>query len=213
MEAIIGVDLADSLEADALKHSSDTRLGRHVIRLPGITQRSQSGRMQWTAPEVIRPRRQLINSERSSLDHFLDFHRSTLMWKCQGLTGAQLVARSLPGSRLCLLGLVRHMAEMERWWLQRSAAGLAELGDVYADDCFEAATANQAQADFATFEAECAASRDALRVTSLDDLFSHPGQDFQLDVRFAYTHMLEEYARHNGHADLLREHLDGTVGH
>jgi hypothetical protein len=169
--------------------------------------------MSWTAPQVTRPGRQLINDERSSLDHFLGFHRSTLMWKCQGLTGAQLATRALVPSRLSLLGLVRHMAEMERWWLQRSAAGLAELGDVYGEDCFEFAMAEHAQSDFATFAAECAASREALDAKPLDELFAHPGQDFQLDVRFAYTHMIEEYARHNGHADLLREQIDGVVGH
>jgi Protein of unknown function (DUF664) len=135
------------------------------------------------------------------------------MWKCGGLNGVQLATQALPPSGLSLLGLVRHMAEMERWWLQRSAAGLAELGDVYGDDCFEFAVAEQAQSDFAIFEAECAASREALKAKSLSELFSHPGGDFQLDVRFAYTHMIEEYARHNGHADLLREQIDGTVGH
>jgi hypothetical protein len=169
--------------------------------------------MVWTAPEITRPSLQLINDERSSLENFLDFHRSTLMWKCQGLNGVQLATRALPASRLSLLGLVRHMAEMERWWFQRSAAGLAGLGDVYQEDCFESAMAERAPSDFAILEAECAASREALKVKSLDELFSHPGQDFQLDVRFACTHMLEEYARHNGHADLLREHIDNVVGH
>ncbi len=169
--------------------------------------------MVWTAPVVTRPRRELIAAERSALEGFLDYHRATLMWKCEGLTGTQLAERALPPSRLSLLGIVRHMAEMERWWLQRSAAGLAELGDVYAEDCFELARPGGAEADFATFEAECAASREALGGRFLDDLFSHPGGDFELDVRFAYIHMIEEYARHNGHADLLREQFDGTVGH
>ena len=169
--------------------------------------------MTWTSPDVTRPPRQLINDERSSLDSFVDYHRLTLLSKCSGLTGAQLAGRTVPPSRLSLLGLVRHMAEMERWWFQRSAAGLADLGDVYAEDCFEQASADHAAADFATFSAECEASREALRDRALDDLFMHPGQDFRLDVRFAYTHMLEEYARHNGHADLLREQIDGVTGH
>jgi Protein of unknown function (DUF664) len=169
--------------------------------------------MSWTAPEVSRPRRQLINGERDSLDHFLDFHRATLLLKCQDLNGDQLASRAIPPSRLSLLGLVRHMAEMERYWFQVSAAGLAELGGVYAEDSFDGAVASRAEADFAIFEVECAASRQALKGTSLDSVFSHPGQDFLLDIRFAYTHMLEEYARHNGHADLLRERIDGVVGH
>jgi hypothetical protein len=169
--------------------------------------------MPWTAPDVIRPRRQLINDEPGSLAGFLDFHRSALLWKCRGLTGQQLADLAVPPSGLCLLGLVRHMAEMERWWLRRSVAGLAGLGDLYPGGDFDQATADQAGADFAIFEAECAAAREVLRGRSLDDLFSHPGGDFQLDVRFACTHMIEEYARHNGHADLLRERIDGTVGH
>ena len=169
--------------------------------------------MSWTAPDVIRPRRQLINDEPGSLAAFLDFQRSTLLWKCRGLTGQQLAERAIPPSGLCLLGLVRHMAEMERWWLRRSAAGQAGLGDLYPGGDFDQAAAGGAEADFAVFEAECAAAREALRGRPLDDLFSHPGGDFQLDVRFACTHMIEEYARHNGHADLLRERIDGTVGH
>ncbi len=169
--------------------------------------------MPWTAPDVIRPERQLINDEPGSLAGFLDFHRSTLLWKCRGLTGQQLADRAIPPSGLCLLGLVRHMTEMERYWFRRSVAGLAGLGDVYPGGAFDQATADQAEPDFAIFEAECAAAREALRGRSPDELFSHPGRDFQLDVRFACTHMIEEYARHNGHADLLRERIDGTVGH
>jgi hypothetical protein len=169
--------------------------------------------MAWTAPEVIRPKRVLINDEPGSLAGFLDHHRSTLLWKCRGLTGQELADPAIPPSGLCLLGLVRHMAEMERYWFRRSVAGLAGLGDVYPGGAFDQATADRAESDFAIFEAECAAAREALRDRSLDDLFSHPGGDFQLDVRFACTHMIEECARHNGHADPLRERIDGTVGH
>jgi len=169
--------------------------------------------MAWTAPDVTRAKRQLINDEPETLLGFLDHHRSTLLWKCRGLTGQQLADRAIPPSGLCLLGLVRHMADMERYWFRRSVAGMAGLGDVYPGGDFDQAAADQAEADFAIFEAECAAAREVLTGRSLDDLFSHPGGDFQLDVRFACTHMIEEYARHNGHADLLRERIDGTVGH
>lgn len=168
--------------------------------------------MSWTAPAVTRPQRKLINEEHASLCGFLDYHRATLLWKCQGLTGEQLAGRAVPPSGLSLLGLVRHMAEMERWWIRRSVGGL-ELGDLYPDGDFELAAADQAESDFATFHAECAGAREVLSGRALDDLFRHPGMDFQLDVRFACTHMIEEYARHNGHADLLRERIDGAVGH
>lgn len=168
--------------------------------------------MPWIAPDLTRAMRQLISDERGSLLGFLDLHRSTLLWKCRGLTGQQLADRAVPPSGLCLLGLVRHMAEMERWWFRRSVAGLAGLGDVYpGGGAFDQAAADRAEADFAIFE-QSAAAREVLRGRSLDDLFAHPGRDFQLDLRFACTHMIEEYARYNGYADLLRERIDGTVG-
>ena len=105
------------------------------------------------------------------------------------------------------------MAEMERWWLRRSVAGLAGLGEVYPGGDFDQATADQAEADFAIFEAECAAAREVLRGRSWTICSHIRAATFDLDARFACTHMIEEYARHNGHADLLRERIDGTIGH
>jgi hypothetical protein len=83
----------------------------------------------WTAPDVTRIDEPFTGPERGILDGFLDWHRSTLLWKCAGLTGEQLALASVPPSNLSLLGIVRHMADIERAWfphpLPRSAAAQA----------------------------------------------------------------------------------------
>ena len=145
---------------------------------------------------------------------WLDFHRGTLLWKCAGLSDAQLKRASVPPSALTLLGLLRHMAEVERWWFRTKAAGL-ELPDLYCpDDDKDGDFDNIADADVerdrATFKAECLAADEAVREMSLDDTFE--GRDGPISLRWAYVHMIEEYARHNGHADLLRERIDGSTG-
>ncbi|MGH3444053.1 MAG: DUF664 domain-containing protein, partial [Nocardioidaceae bacterium] len=71
---------------------------------------------QWTAPQVQRTSPARTSGERQGLQEWLDFHRDTLLGKCAGLSADQLKARAVPPSRLCLIGLVRHMTEVERWW-------------------------------------------------------------------------------------------------
>jgi hypothetical protein len=139
-----------------------------------------------------------------------------LLLKCQGLTGEQLVRRAVEPSSLSLLGLVRHMAEVERAWFRRRFAGQAELGPLFCseqfpDGDFDLAEPAGAEADFATFTAECELARAAAAGRSLDETFVHP-QWQTIDLRWVYVHMIEEYARHNGHADLLRERIDGVTG-
>ena len=158
------------------------------------------------------PRR--VAGERPMYQSWLDFHRGTLLWKCAGLSDAQLKSASVPPSALTLLGLLRHMAEVERWWFRTKAAGL-ELPDLYCpDDDKDGDFDNVADADVerdrATFKAECLAADEAVREMSLDDTFA--GRDGPISLRWAYVHMIEEYARHNGHADLLRERIDGATG-
>ncbi|HEY2313635.1 MAG TPA: DinB family protein [Streptosporangiaceae bacterium] len=173
--------------------------------------------MTWTAPEVDRPEPPTVASERPALQGWLDYHRATLLWKCTGLTGEQLVLRPVQSSTLSLLGLVRHMAEVERSWFRERFAGQADLGDLYCspeypDGDFDLTDATRAKQDFATFTTECAVADDAVAAGSLDDTFSHPRTGSTLDLRWIYLHMIEEYARHNGHADLLRELTDGVTG-
>jgi hypothetical protein len=171
--------------------------------------------MTWTAPHVDRVEPQDPAPERAALQGWLDYHRATLRWKCAGLTGEQLVVRPVASSTLSLLGLVRHMAEVERAWFRRRLAGqdigLLYCSDDFPDGDFDLADPAGAGADFAAFAAECAAADDAARDRSLDDTFlSRHGRT--LDLRWVYLHMIEEYARHNGHADLIRELIDGVTG-
>jgi Protein of unknown function (DUF664) len=171
----------------------------------------------WTAPEVPRTDPPEVAGERESLEGWLDYHRATLLHKCAGLTGDQLTERAAAPSSLCLLGLVRHMAEVERWWFRRRFADQSEVGDLFCteefpDGEFDLAESGGAEADFATFTAECALARQAAAGRSLDDTFASPRDGSPMDLRWVYVHMIEEYARHNGHADILRERIDGVTG-
>ena len=173
--------------------------------------------MTWIAPEVDRADPPPVAGERESLDSWLDFHRATLLMKCQGLTGEQLARRAVPPSSLSLLGLVRHMAEVERAWFRRRFAGHAELdylycSDEFPDGDFDFAGAASAEADLAALTRECELARAAASGRSLDDTFVHRLRGTTMDLRWVYVHMIEEYARHNGHADLLREQIDGATG-
>jgi uncharacterized damage-inducible protein DinB len=159
-------------------------------------------------------------SEKEMLTGWLEHHRGILVWKCAGLDAGQLRQRAVPPSTLSLLGLVRHMAEVERGWFRQVflGEGLPDLYDRSADedaDFNDVDEADPAEA-FSAFEQECAASRQVVaNAASLDVLSKMPsertGQPWSL--RWIVTHMIEEYARHNGHADLLRECVDGSTGY
>jgi uncharacterized damage-inducible protein DinB len=175
--------------------------------------------MTWIAPDVKRNDPPEVADERTALQGWLDYHRATLLWKCAGLGGDKLVARPVESSALSLLGLVRHMAEVERWWFRRRFAGLPELGDLYCSDeyrdgDFDLADPERAEADFATFRAETEAADEAARGHALEETFTFDRRTgtYSMDLRWVYLHMIEEYARHNGHADLLRELIDGVTG-
>jgi len=147
---------------------------------------------------------------------WLEHHRGILIWKCADLTAEQLRRRAVPPSTLSLLGLVRHMAEVERGWFRQLFLG-EDVPDLYARsaDFDDVDQADPAEA-FHAFERECAASRQAVAQTPSLDVVSkqaseRTGQAWSL--RWIVTHMIEEYARHNGHADLLRERVDGSTGY
>ena len=158
--------------------------------------------------------------EREMLTGWLEHHRGILIWKCEDLTAEQLRQRAVPPSSLSLLGLVRHMAEVERGWLRQVFLS-EDVPDLYDRSADEDADFNDVdQADpaeaFSAFERECAVSRRVVaQAQSLDVLSKQvserTGQPFSL--RWIVTHMIEEYARHNGHADLLRECVDGSTGY
>lgn len=155
----------------------------------------------------------VTGGERQMLEEWLDFHRATLEWKCEGLSAEQLRLRSVPPSNLSLLGLVRHMAEVERGWFRRVLADEdaprlyprdADFNDV--DD------ADPADA-FAAWKSECDHAREVAEGFSLDDLSKRAEEERgHFNLRWILVHMIEEYARHNGHADLLREAIDGSTG-
>jgi hypothetical protein len=169
----------------------------------------------WTAPDIARRPEPVAGDERGSLEGWLDYHRDTLLMKCAGLTTEQLRERSAPPSSLTLLGLVRHLAEVERSWFRRRVAGenagLIYCTDENPDGDFDDVDTADPEADFATFRAEIESARGAAAGQDLDSTFvDRHGRT--LNVRWVFMHMIEEYARHNGHADLLRERIDGVVG-
>ena len=155
-------------------------------------------------------------AERETLRGFLDYHRATLAAKCAGLTAEQLRRRAAPASELTLLGLVRHLAEVERAWFRKRVNGEHELPGVWSRGdplvAFDVSAADPDEA-FAAWHREVARAREIERaVRSLGTTFHRPGAEIELSLRWLLLHMIEEYARHNGHADLLREAIDGATG-
>ena len=172
--------------------------------------------MPWIAPEVLRPAVPRVADERTMLEAWLDLHRQTLLLKCAGLSAEQLKQRSAPPSTLTLHGLVRHMAEVERDWFRICFAGQA-ISSLYSTEEWPTADFDDLESadpatDFATFAEEVRRARAVTVGRSLDDTFVHPYRDMEINLRWVYVHMIEEYARHNGHADLLRERIDGVTG-
>jgi uncharacterized damage-inducible protein DinB len=154
--------------------------------------------------------------ERTMLEAWLEFHRATLATKCQALSGDQLRIRSVEPSSLSLLGLVRHMADVERGWFRRCLAG-EDLKSIYStkenpDGDFDDVDEADPEADMATWLDECDRARSVLaNIQSLDETGSRRGTE--ISARWVLVHMIEEYARHNGHADFLRERIDGATGY
>jgi hypothetical protein len=171
--------------------------------------------MTWTAPVIDREETPRDADEHQMLAAFLDYQRATLMLKCAGLNDTQLKQRTVPPSRLSLLGLIRHLTDVENGWFcdfagrnptPRYSGGADPEGDFeYSYNHVDAA----AQID--AYQQECDRSRQIVAGLPLDyTIVDSNGRPFTL--RWVYLHMIEEYARHNGHADLLRERIDGATG-
>lgn len=155
--------------------------------------------------------------ERTTLASWLDFYRATLAIKCDGLDEQQIRTASVPPSPLTLLGLVRHMAEVERNWFRRVL-----LGEVVAPINDEGGTTEGHDGGFdlrdditfdnahAIWQREIGQARANCVGRSLDQ--TSPFMAGEVTLRWIYTHMIAEYARHNGHADLIRERIDGRTG-
>ena len=173
--------------------------------------------MTWIAPGVERsedyPARR-NEPEQAMLRDWLDWHRATLLRKCAGLDATQLAKRSVPPSALSLLGLVRHMSDAERGWVRQTFRG-EQIPDLYyrsdtPDADFQEADPAGAEEDFELYRAERRAVDAVLESAKLDDTFMF--REKTTSVRWMLQHLVEEYARHNGHADLLREAIDGSAG-
>ena len=158
----------------------------------------------------------LPGGEREMLTQYLDYHRATLRMKCAGLSEEQLKRRAVAPSGLSLLGLVRHLTEVERNWFTRMLDGQPYAPQYWSEDDpdgdFDNLDSTSVTEVWASYDAAVAESR---RITaSFADVadLARGTTGRPRNVRWVLVHLIEEYARHNGHADLLREAIDGVTG-
>ncbi len=167
-------------------------------------------------PPDTRPSVPEIADEHTMLEAFLDYHRATLRWKCAELTPEQLRTRSVEPSSMSLLGLVRHMTDVELGWFVYGFGGEERKPLYYSDDNpdgdFDDVDDADVEATFRVYEESIARVKAIALKAGLDETFTSPRRGTTFQLRWIYLHMLEEYARHNGHADLLRERIDGATG-
>ncbi|MEU0075510.1 DinB family protein [Streptomyces sp. NPDC006332] len=162
-----------------------------------------------------RPIPLMTGDERPMLESWLAFHRATLELKCAGLDDAQARTTSAQPSSLTPLGLVRHLTAVERNWFQRVAAGV-DVAPLYGKESGLVLDPGQGLDEaLAAWRREIARGNEACAELPLD----HTGRiadgqmaGLEVSLRWVYIHMIEEYARHNGHADILRERIDGVTG-
>jgi uncharacterized damage-inducible protein DinB len=158
-----------------------------------------------------------LADERTTLMEFVRWQRLTLELKCEGLDAEQLARRSVPPSSMSLLGLLRHLAEVERTWFRQRFAGQdvpkRYQSEAEPDGDFDGAVADQAVVDeaWAAWREEVSFAEQFARDTDLA-FVGRDGAGQPISLRELLVHMIEEYARHNGHADLLRERIDGRLG-
>lgn len=169
-----------------------------------------TGGAEGAGPDRVEPDR--TGDERTLLGQWLDYYRASVVLKCSGLTPAQLAIRSCEPSPMSLTGLLRHLTEMERAYAHRLAD--RELALLYCTDDdpegdFDGASEQTAEADLRTFGEHCDRSREIMNGHQLDDTF---GRATPYSLRWVYQYLIKEYARHLGHADLLRERIDGAIG-
>lgn len=168
----------------------------------------------WVVPEPDDVDGPGTGPERPILEAYLDFQRRTFMNVCAGLTAEQLALRPLTSTNLTLLGLLRHLAKVERLWFRMRVAGDdvpllydTELGQ---DRDFDEIDPAQARLAYETYRDEVRLARLAAVDADFDDVVSWRMGPWS--VRMIHVHMIGEYARHNGHADLLRQAIDGASG-
>jgi hypothetical protein len=156
-----------------------------------------------------------LQDERELLDGWLEFHRATLLMKCDGLGADLRRARPVASSLLSMHGLVRHLAETERNWFGRILGNAPDLPRIWHDPAVDGSPLVPLDdaswdEDLSTYLDQCEHSRLVAAARTFDDYGVWRGK--RVSMRSVYLHMIQEYARHNGHADLIREILDGSVG-
>ena len=149
------------------------------------------------------------------LGGFLDRYRASLLMRCSGLSGEQLTDRSVPPSALSLLGIVRHLTDVERTYF-RQRWGREEIASYYSsrnrpDSAFDDVDPAHAQRDLERLVAEQDVARRRTAGLSLEEIYVSPRWG-EMSLRWAMTHLIAEYAAHTGQADLIRERVDGRTG-
>lgn len=164
-----------------------------------------------------RPKPPDNGSEIAQLTAWLDFYRATLIVKCAGLDLGQLTMRPVASSSLSLLGLIRHMTFVEQVWFESTFANFAAptyySRDVDPDSDFNDLDSAPLEQVLANFDAACERSRELSEGHPLDTMAASQRRGREVDLRWIFIHMIEEYARHCGHADILRELIDGSTGY
>ncbi|MFI5618059.1 DinB family protein [Streptomyces sp. NPDC051567] len=157
-----------------------------------------------------------VGDERELLSSFLDWHRATFELKCSGILPELRSERAVAPSGMSLHGLVRHLAAVERWWFRIQFAGedvpMLHYSDEDPDQDFADLTGDSEEA-LALWRTECGRSREIVAAAAtLDEEGTRKATGEPFSLRWLLVHLIAEYARHNGHADLLRERLDGATG-
>jgi uncharacterized damage-inducible protein DinB len=169
----------------------------------------------WTAAEYVLPDEPFTGAERPMLDGYLDRYRASFLNRCSGLTAEQLAERPVPPSNLSLIGIARHLTDVELTYFRRRWGG-QEIAGYYAsadrpDADFEDASPATAERDLQRLVDEQDAARQAVAGMALEEIFVNPRWG-QMSLRWALIHMIGEYAGHTGQADLIRERIDGKAG-
>jgi uncharacterized damage-inducible protein DinB len=167
-------------------------------------------------PDIPRSDPDLRAGEMAMLGQYLDFHRATLQMKCAGLSDDELKRRAVPTSNLALLGLVRHLTDVEYGWFGEWLDGQPEHSSYFTSDNlngdFDDLESRPVPEVWAAYQAQVAESRRILGTFADGSEMARGAPGRPRTVRWIALHMIEEYARHNGHADLLREAIDGATG-
>jgi hypothetical protein len=167
-----------------------------------------------TITGVRRPPELYVGGEKELLGSMLDRHRAILLWKCEGLKAGDLKRKSVQPSALSLFDLVRHLTGAERYWFQVCLDGrdLTPLYATTADGEIDENDPTPLGAVVQHYLDACEESRKIAAAHPIDEVVRSAVAGAPVSARFIALHMVEEYARHNGHADLLRESIDGSVG-